>query len=348
MSEYNFKNLTNNNSYILGLLLINYESLDIKNNSYHFILKNILLNTNVIALIQKIGKITYTKNLVTNHNEINIFIDEVIIKNINLLLINNISNITYQDHYNIIYNNKENCIGYIRALLEHYGFISCLNNIYSFISHENEDLLKIIKEVINIPSSIEKGEKLYTLRYDNVNSIDFLGKIYTNIDNNYYDEVFYNNFLNSLNFEISLPTINVLKTNSCAVIPSKTRMSDAGYDITIINISKVISNKTKLYDTCIKIDIPDGYYVEIVPRSSISKSGYILSNSIGIIDQGYKGNIYIALTKIDDEMPDLTLPFKCCQLLIKKQIYAHINEICEELSDSNRNDGGFGSTNHIK
>ena len=58
MNEYDFKNLTNNNSYILGLLLINYESLDINNNSYHFILKNILLNTNVIALIQKIGNDT--------------------------------------------------------------------------------------------------------------------------------------------------------------------------------------------------------------------------------------------------------------------------------------------------
>lgn len=122
-------------------------------------------------------------------------------------------------------------------------------------------------------------------------------------------------------------------------------MSDAGYDLTIISIYKTFSTKTKLYDTGIKLDIPNGYYVEIVPRSSISKSGYILSNNIGIIDQGYKGNLYVALTKIDDKMPDLTLPFKCCQLLIKKQIYANFIETNNELEDSNRNIGGFGSTN---
>ena len=71
----------------------------------------------------------------------------------------------------------------------------------------------------------------------------------------------------------------------------------------------------------------------------------MLSNSIGIIDQGYKGNLYVALTKIDDEMPDLTLPFKCCQLLIKKQIYSKFYETNEQLENSNRNIGGFGSTN---
>jgi len=44
-------------------------------------------------------------------------------------------------------------------------------------------------------------------------------------------------------------------------------------------------------------------------------------------------------------MPDLTLPFKCCQLLIKKQIYANFIETNKLLEDSNRNIGGFGSTN---
>ena len=220
---------------------------------------------------------------------------------------------------NIIENNIDNSIGFIRALFEHYGFISCFNNLYSFISHEDKKLLEIIKKIINIPCFIEKGENLYTLKYLDVNNIDFLGKLYNNIENNYYDEHFYNNFTNLLNCTISIPVIKVLKTSDNAIIPSKTRMSDAGYDLTIISIYKSFSSKTKLYDTGIKLDIPNGYYVEIVPRSSISKSGYILSNNIGIIDQGYKGNLYVALTKIDDEMRDLTLPVKCCQLLIKKQ-----------------------------
>lgn len=329
----------NNNSYILGLLLINY-SAKLENNHYHFVFKNKLLNINIIELFKKIGYITYDKNT------LNLYIsNKDIIDNINNLLVNDLSEIISQDYINIIQNNIDNSIGFIRALFEHYGLISYFNNLYSIISHENIKLLETIKNIINIPSNIEKGENLYTLKYVDVNNIDFLGKLYANIDNYYYDEHFYNNFINLLNCNISIPTIKVLKTCDNAIIPSKTRMSDAGYDLTIISIYKSFSNKTKLYDTGIKLDIPNGYYVEIVPRSSISKSGYILSNNIGIIDQGYKGNLYVALTKIDDEIPDLILPFKCCQLLIKKQIYANFIETNKELEDSNRNIGGFGSTN---
>lgn len=339
MNEYNFSNITSNNSYILGLLLINYNT-QLENNVYHFLFKNKLLNIKIIELFEKIGHITY------DTKTINLYItSEDIINNINNLLVNDLSKVISHDYFNIIKNNIDNSISFIRALFEHYGFISCFNNSYSFISHEDKKLLEIIKDIINIPSFIEKGDNLYTLKYFDVNNIDFLGKLYSNIENNYYDEHFYNNFTNLLNYTISIPVIKVLKTCDDAIIPSKTRMSDAGYDLTIISIYKTFSSKTKLYDTGIKLDIPNGYYVEIVPRSSISKSGYILSNNIGIIDQGYKGNLYVALTKIDDEMPDLTLPFKCCQLLIKKQIYANFIETNNELEDSNRNIGGFGSTN---
>lgn len=339
MSEYNFSNITNDNSYILGLLLINYHT-QLENNVYHFLFKNKLLNINIIELFEKIGHITYDTKTV------NLYItSKDIIDNINNLLVNDLSKVISQDYINIIQNDIDNSIPFIRALFEHYGYISCFNNLYSFISHEDKNLLETIKNIINIPSFIEKGENLYTLKYFDVNNIDFLGQLYSNIKNNYYDECFYNNYTNLLNYTISIPHIKVLKTCENAIIPSKTRMSDAGYDLTIISIYKTFSSKTKLYDTGIKLDIPNGYYVEIVPRSSISKSGYILSNNIGIIDQGYKGNLYVALTKIDDEMPDLTLPFKCCQLLIKKQIYANFIETNNELEDSNRNIGGFGSTN---
>jgi deoxyuridine 5'-triphosphate nucleotidohydrolase len=335
MKDYSF----DNNSYILGLLLINYSE-RLENNVYHFVFRNKLLNINIIELFEKIGYITYdikTVNLYISNKDI--------IDNINNLLVNDLTEIISQDYINIIQNNIDNSIGFIRALFEHYGCISYFNNLYSFISHEDKKLLETIKDIINIPSNIEKGDNLLTLKYLDVNNIDFLGKLYANIDNNYYDEHFYNDFTNLVNCNISIPVIKVLKTCDNAIIPSKTRMSDAGYDLTIISIYKSFSSKTKLYDTGIKLDIPNGYYVEIVPRSSISKSGYILSNNIGIIDQGYKGNLYVALTKIDDDMPDLTLPFKCCQLLIKKQIYANFIETNKLLEDSNRNIGGFGSTN---
>jgi dUTP pyrophosphatase len=141
------------------------------------------------------------------------------------------------------------------------------------------------------------------------------------------------------------PSIKVYKTNKDAIIPSKAFEEDAGYDLTIISKIKDFNSKTSLYDTGIKIEVDDGYYTEIVPRSSISKFGYILSNSVGIIDNHYRGNLMVALTKIADDASDIVFPFKCCQLIIRKQISANLYEITDDtLTTTLRNEGGFGST----
>ena len=96
--------------------------------------------------------------------------------------------------------------------------------------------------------------------------------------------------------------------------------------------------------------------MEIVPRSSISRSGYILANNVGIIDQGYRGNLYIALTKINDETPELSMPWKCCQMIVKKQVYsrlevaalsvgeATLGTATPAIENSSRGTGAFGST----
>jgi dUTP pyrophosphatase len=171
--------------------------------------------------------------------------------------------------------------------------------------------------------------------------IDLLGMIYSNFDwhvNNYIYT--YNNHDGN-----SIPSIKVFTDDESAVIPSKSRYSDAGYDLTIIKVYKQLTSNTVIYDTGIKLEIPNGYYVEIVPRSSISKSGYILANNVGIIDQGYRGNLYVALTKINNDCPDLNLPFRCCQMIVKKQIYSKLI-ICnnDNIENSNRGTGAFGSS----
>jgi dUTP pyrophosphatase len=146
---------------------------------------------------------------------------------------------------------------------------------------------------------------------------------------------------------MSIPIIKVLKVDDNAVMPTKTRYSDAGYDLTIIREHKRLTPDTALYDTGIQLEIPNGYYVEIVPRSSISRSGYILANSVGIIDQGYRGNLYIALTKINENSPDLlgdlTMPWRCCQMIVRKQVYSRLVAV-KEVEKSRRGAGAFGST----
>lgn len=129
-----------------------------------------------------------------------------------------------------------------------------------------------------------------------------------------------------------------------AVVPNRAHYLDSGYDLTIIDVVKNYG-KTKLYGTGIKIQPPEGIYFDMVARSSISKTGYILTNSIGIIDNQYRGELLVALTKIDDSKPDLELPIRIAQLIPRQWIDLQPAEITkEELTYEERGEAGWGST----
>lgn len=216
------------------------------------------------------------------------------------------------------------------------------------ISSNSKDMLESIKEFTKIPCNINRN----AISYYGVNSIDFLGKLYDHKSplrlerkyNQFVQWLGWNKWIAGRNSSTKLPECYVYKTDKDAIIPAKTRISDVGYDLTIIKENKRLLNNTILYDTGIKLNVKYGYYVEIVPRSSLSKSGYMLANSIGIIDNSYRNNIYIALTKTDPEAPDIKLPFKCCQIIFRKQIHFDITEVVEDFDETERNEGGFGST----
>lgn len=201
------------------------------------------------------------------------------------------------------------------------------------ISYNNEDFLKMI----TVPYKMKDDNIIIT----KVNYVDFVGKLYAESTEHLYDDSNFNKIINC-----NQPVIHFVKQSKDAIIPTKANFSDVGYDISILNVHKVINSKTTLYDTGICLNIPVGYYVEIVPRSSIVKSGYMLSNSIGIIDCSYKGNLYVGLTKVCDDAIEIEYPFKCCQLIVRKQVFPNFIEMkMEEMLESKRNKGGFGSTN---
>jgi deoxyuridine 5'-triphosphate nucleotidohydrolase len=218
------------------------------------------------------------------------------------------------------------------------------------ISFYNDATADSIVKLYDIPYIRNKTLKFHVIQYNSVNMIDLLGMIYSD-----YDCPYYNNYIYGYNNcngrdSVSIPIIKVFKVDDEAVMPTKARYSDAGYDLTILREYKMLTHNTSLYDTGIQLEIPNGYYVEIVPRSSISRSGYMLANSVGIIDQGYRGNLFIALTKINDDtayaVPELSLPWKCCQMIVKKQVYSRLvaGEAGKEIEQSSRGSGGFGST----
>lgn len=138
-------------------------------------------------------------------------------------------------------------------------------------------------------------------------------------------------------------TIKCVISDDRAVTPTKAHSSDIGYDLTVIDVFKKISDRITLFETGIAISPPNGYYLEILPRSSLSKTGYMLANSVGIIDPDYTATLKVALIKVDTDMKDIELPFTRCQLILRKAENANI-ELVESLVDTKRGDGGFGST----
>jgi deoxyuridine 5'-triphosphate nucleotidohydrolase len=219
---------------------------------------------------------------------------------------------------------------YITGLIDTCSVLEFSHDV-SLKVYSNSDLLKAVQEFVKIPSELYESY----LEYRSTNVVDLFGNV---VDSHKRYE------LNQLLQERVLPECRVIRKDPNAVIPFKARLSDVGYDLTVIRKHKDLTSNTALYDTGIAIDIPFRYYAEIAPRSSLSKSGYMISNSIGIIDPGYKGNLYIALTKVSPEVPELAFPFRCGQLIFKRQVFINLVETVEELETSTRGDGGYGST----
>lgn len=141
---------------------------------------------------------------------------------------------------------------------------------------------------------------------------------------------------------VGIPFHYVL-TDPNDVAPARARPSDSGFDLTLIAERKRYGNVV-LYGTGVAVQPPNGFYFDMVPRSSIIKQGYMLANSVGIIDQAYTGEIMVPLIKVDPNAPDLVLPIKLVQLIPRKW-YGLTPCLTDKLISTERAEGGFGSTN---
>lgn len=244
--------------------------------------------------------------------------------------------------FNILENKEISAISVYKSLSLIVDEISSLykvdDDLVLMLDFSTEEDFNHYNTHIDIPHETEENTLIF--KYTNV--IDLIGKFPSNL-------LIHKKLSSFLTNETgSLPKCVVYKRHPDAIIPHKSRMSDVGHDIYIIGKHKYINERTILYDTGIALQIPFGYYVEVVPRSSLTKSGYILTNSIGIIDRSYRGNIYISLTKTTVEAINIEalFPFRCCQLILRKQ---HFMELVEaenenEFTMTDRNLGGYGST----
>ena len=137
--------------------------------------------------------------------------------------------------------------------------------------------------------------------------------------------------------------LKIKKLRHDAVIPEKVNNTDSGFDLTIIREVKDLG-EVKLYGTGLVFEIPEGYYIELFPRSSIGKTDFVMANSVGIIDQNYRGEILIPLRKINKNTDWIQLPYRIAQAIPKIKIDCTIEEVPEISLETDRSDKGFGSS----
>ena len=216
-----------------------------------------------------------------------------------------------------------------------------VEQIYAIIDDNEYKILMINVSLSEIDKWKPYGFKesilnrLVTDKLSKLQLIDLIPKIFENPD-----EVFDIHAFQI--FGTKYEKTKVILTREDAVLPSKSSPSDSGFDLTLIDIAKKIG-KVTLYNTGVKVQPPFGMYFDMVPRSSVIKSGYMLANSVGIIDQGYTGEIMVPLIKIDPDAPDLQLPNRLVQLIPRKWHHMQIENVTE-LENTTRSEGGFGST----
>ena len=137
------------------------------------------------------------------------------------------------------------------------------------------------------------------------------------------------------------------KLHNDAKIPSYAHDTDAGLDLTAVSFTQEFDKSNKLvlvYHTGLAVEIPEGYVGLIFMRSSVSNKSISLTNAVAVIDSGYRGELLLKYKITTDSLPTIYQPGeKIGQLIIIP--YPKINPIeAEELDSSDRNEGGFGST----
>jgi dUTP pyrophosphatase len=140
--------------------------------------------------------------------------------------------------------------------------------------------------------------------------------------------------------------VKIKKLHTDSVIPKYAKESDAGLDLVATSIISDTSTQIT-YGLGIALEIPEGFVGLVFPRSSIRKTRLQLSNSVGVIDSGYRGELQATFNKttttIENQKNDYKVGERVCQIMIIPHPQVELIEV-DELSESQRGAGGFGST----
>ena len=140
--------------------------------------------------------------------------------------------------------------------------------------------------------------------------------------------------------------VRIKKLTDKAIIPTYGSVGSAGGDLYAVVDGEitVAPQTTVLIGTGLSVEIPDGYVGLVYARSGLAtKSGLAPANKVGVIDSDYRGEIKVALYNHSTEQRVVKTGDRIAQMVIAPYLKVEYEEV-ENLSDTVRGDGGFGST----
>ena len=138
--------------------------------------------------------------------------------------------------------------------------------------------------------------------------------------------------------------VKVKKIHEDAKIPAYAHEGDSGMDLYSVEETVLQPNETKLVKTGLQIAVPKGFEAQVRPKSGLAaKFGITVLNTPGTVDSGYRGEVMVILINHGKEEYKIEKGKKIAQMVIAKVEEAKV-EVVENLDDTTRKDGGFGST----
>lgn len=141
------------------------------------------------------------------------------------------------------------------------------------------------------------------------------------------------------------PVMGIKCLTHTASMPERAHPSDAGIDIKASEGARIEPGDWAIIRTGLSFDTPDGYEVQIRPRSGLAgKKGITVLNSPGTIDSGYRGEIKIILSNTGKFPYNVHTGDRVAQMVIARVCPIDIEQVFDKFGDTDRGINGFGST----
>jgi dUTP pyrophosphatase len=138
--------------------------------------------------------------------------------------------------------------------------------------------------------------------------------------------------------------LQVRRLDPGASLPTYAHEGDAGLDLATIEALELAPGARAAAPTGLAVAIPTGWVGLVHPRSGLARRhGLTVANAPGTIDAGYRGEVQVLLINLGAETVSLAPGERVAQLLLQRVGHAEVREV-NELTDTTRGEGGFGST----